>query len=147
MGHMDIIRRGATIFDRLVVSVLQNPAKSPLFTIDERMEMLHDACRGLENVEVRQFGGLLVAHARQMQARVVLKGLRIVSDFEYELQQAHFNRQLAPELDTVFLATESRNAFLSSSLVKEVALLGGNVTGLVPQGVESKLTERLREMG
>jgi len=143
MGHMDIIRRGSSMFDKFVVAVLLNPSKDPLFSIEERVCMLKEACVDLPNVSVDCFRGLLVSYAEQVGASVIVKGLRAVSDFDYELQQAHFNRQFAPNVDTVFLATDAQNSFLSSSLVREVARLGGSVEGLVPAGVVQRLQGKL----
>ncbi len=145
MGHLDVARRAASMCDRLIVAVLRNPSKDPLFTIGERVEMLEEACRGIANVEVDSFEGLLVDYACQRGAHVLIKGLRAVSDFEYELQQAHINRRLDSRVDTVFLATEACYAYLSSSLVREVVMLGGSITGLVPPGVEDRLVARLRQ--
>jgi len=144
MGHIDIARRGAAVFDRLIVAVLRNPGKQPLFTVSERVAMLETACADVPNIEVGEFEGLLVDYARRSGAAVLLKGLRALSDFEMELQQAHFNRQLDPGVDTVYMATEAQYAFLSSSLVREVAMLGGDVADLVPPGVEKLLAAKLK---
>jgi pantetheine-phosphate adenylyltransferase len=140
-GHLDIIRRAAELFDRVVVAVVENPAKGPLFGVGERVEMLHEAVAGLDGVEVDSFTGLLVDHARARGIRVIVKGLRAVTDFDYELQMAQMNRQLA-EVETCFIPTSPRWSYLSSSLVKEVARYGGDVSGLVPEHVLRRLKER-----
>jgi pantetheine-phosphate adenylyltransferase len=142
-GHLDIIGRGARIFDEVVASVVRNPQKEPLFSIEERAEMLASACADLPNVRVESFSGLLVEHARRMGAQVIIKGLRAVSDFENEFLQAHTNRFLDSGIDTLFIPTDVAYAFLSSSAIREVVQLGGSVTGLVPPGVEERLRTRL----
>ena len=143
-GHLDLIERAAKLFDRLFVAVLKNVGKEPLFTPAERIEMLRVATRGWPNVEVDLFGGLLVEYARQKQARVILRGIRAVSDYEYELQMALMNRKLAPEIETVFLLPAEAYSYLSSRLVKEIARLGGSVHGLVPPIVEQRLRTKMR---
>ncbi|MCL6566557.1 MAG: pantetheine-phosphate adenylyltransferase [Acidobacteriia bacterium] len=143
-GHLDLIERAAKLFDRLIVAVLKNDGKEPLFTPAERIEMLREATRGWPNVEVDLFGGLLVEYARQKQARVILRGIRAVSDYEYELQMALMNRKLAPEIETVFLLPAEAYSYLSSRLVKEIARLGGSVHGLVPPIVEQRLRTKMR---
>ena len=143
-GHLDLIERAAKLFDRLFVAVLKNVGKEPLFTPAERIEMLREATRGWPNVEVDLFGGLLVEYARQKQARVILRGIRAVSDYEYELQMALMNRKLAPEIETVFLLPAEAYSYLSSRLVKEIARLGGSVHGLVPPIVEQRLRTKMR---
>ncbi len=142
-GHLDIIRRGARVFDEVIASVVQNPQKVPLFPLEERAEMLAQACADLPNVRVASFSGLLVDHARRMEAAVIIKGLRAVSDFENEFLQAHTNRFLDNGIETLFIPTDVAYAFLSSSAVREVVRLGGSVTGLVPPGVEERLRARL----
>ncbi|MBA2365802.1 MAG: pantetheine-phosphate adenylyltransferase [Actinobacteria bacterium] len=142
-GHVDVIERAARYFEGVVVAVIRNPSKNPMFTLEERTAMLSEALSGLENVEISSFDGLLVDHARQLGISLVVKGLRAVSDFEYELQMAQMNARLAPELDTMFVTATPEWAFLSSSLVKEVARYGGRVEGLVPKGVESALGQIL----
>ncbi|MDQ3216510.1 MAG: pantetheine-phosphate adenylyltransferase [Actinomycetota bacterium] len=142
-GHVDVIERAARYFEGVVVAVIRNPSKNPMFTLEERTAMLSEALSGLENVEISSFDGLLVDHARQLGISLVVKGLRAVSDFEYELQMAQMNARLAPELDTMFVTATPEWAFLSSSLVKEVARYGGRVEGLVPKGVESALVQIL----
>ncbi len=141
-GHLDIITRGAALVDELVVAVVTNPAKKPLFTLDERKEILTKTVSGLPNVRVDAFSGLLVDFVRQRQATIILKGLRAVSDFEFEFQMALLNRNLAPEVDTIFLMTADQHAFLSSSSIKEIASLGGTVARMVPSYVELKLQQK-----
>jgi len=144
-GHLDIIRRGARIFDEVIVSVVANPAKTPWFSLEERAEMLAEACADLSNVRVESFSGLLVKHAIKMEATVIIKGLRAVSDFESELMQAHTNRFLEGDIDTLFIPTDATYAFLSSSVVREVARLGGGVEGLVPPMVAERLRRKLAQ--
>ena len=141
-GHIDVIERAARYFDAVVVGVIANPGKEPLFSLDERRQMLTRALQASPNVEVTAFDGLLVDFARERGIKVVVKGLRAVSDFEYELQMAQMNAALEPGLDTVFVTAKPSWAFLSSSLVKEVARYGGNVGALVPPGVAESLDER-----
>jgi pantetheine-phosphate adenylyltransferase len=141
-GHLDIVRRAARLFERVVVAVVENPAKEPLFEVRERVEMLGEAVTELDNVEVDSFAGLLVDHARSRGIGVIVKGLRAVTDFDYELQMAQMNRQLA-EVETCFIPTSPRWSYLSSSVVKEVARYGGDVSGLVPDHVVRRLKERL----
>lgn len=143
-GHLDIIERAAGTFDRLIVAVGRNSTKSPLFTTDERVELLRTCCLRWPNVTVMPFEGLLVFFARQQGAQVIVKGLRAVSDFEYEFQMALANRQQAPDIETLFMMTSAEHSYLSSSIVKEVARLGGDVTHLVPPPVEQALRDKLR---
>ncbi len=143
-GHVDILTRVARLVDEVVVAVLVNPAKSGLFTPDERVEMLREVSAPLGNVSVESFSGLLVDFCRVREIPVVVKGLRAVTDFEYELQMAQMNHRLAG-VDTMFVATHPEYSFLSSSLVKEVATYGGDVAGLVPTAVHERLTARLAE--
>jgi pantetheine-phosphate adenylyltransferase len=141
-GHLDIVRRAASLFDRVVMAVIENPAKAPLFEVEERVAMLRDAVGDLDGVEVDSFSGLLVDYARTKGAGVIVKGLRAVSDFDYEQQMAQMNRHLA-EVETVFVPTSAKWSYLSSSLVKEVARYGGDVSGLVPEPVVRRLKEKL----
>lgn len=141
LGHVDLVRRAATIADRLIVAVLENQAKTSLFSVARRIELLETALHGIDGVEVATFSGLLVDYCRQRGARVVFRGLRAVSDFEYEFQMALMNRHLAREVETVFLAPSEHFTFLSSRLVKEVTQLGGDVSGLVPPHVAAALDE------
>lgn len=142
-GHVDVVERAARLFDSVVVAVARNSAKTPLFSVEERVQQLTDALASCENVRVTTFDGLLVAFARETGAAAIIRGLRAVSDFEYEFQMALMNRRLAPEIETVFLMTDADKAFLSSSMVKEVARLGGEIHGLVPDVVETALRARL----
>jgi pantetheine-phosphate adenylyltransferase len=142
-GHLDLILRGAKIFDELVVAILRNSEKSPLFTVDERLDMLRDSTRQWENVHVESFDGLLVDYARERGASAVLRGIRAVSDYEYELQMAWMNRKLDSTLETVFMMPAGAYSYLSSKLVREIAALGGALTGLVPPPIEAQLRERL----
>ena len=141
-GHLDVIERAARLFDRVVVAVIANPSKEPLFSLDERKQLLADALVHVENVEISSFSGLLVDFARERNLTVIVKGLRAVSDFEYELQMAQMNAALSPGLDTIFVTAKPPWAFLSSSLVKQVARYGGNVEGLVPEVVWKAMKER-----
>jgi pantetheine-phosphate adenylyltransferase len=142
-GHLDLIARGSRIFDRLVVAVLSNSAKQPLFSVPERVEMLTESVAGLGNVSVATFDGLLVEFAREHHAQAVMRGIRAISDYEYELQMALMNQRLAPELETVFLMPAAKYSFVSSRLVKEVFQLGGSVEGLVPELVIARLKQRV----
>ncbi len=141
-GHLDVIGRCSGIFDRVVVGVLANPSKEPLFSTQERMNLLKDCCADLENVEVSAFDGLLVDFAVELGVDVIVKGMRAISDFDYELQMAQMNRRLSG-IVTMFVATKPEYSFLSSSLVKEVARFGGNVGDLVPPLVLDALREKL----
>lgn len=141
-GHLDVIERAAAIFSEVIVAVAVNPEKHPTFSMDERVAMIRESCQHLPNVEVTSFPGLLVDFAAQVGVRVVVKGLRAVSDFEFEFQMAQMNRKLNPGIETVFLTTASHYSFLSSSLVKEIARLGGDVSEFVPCGVLRRLSER-----
>ncbi len=142
MGHVDIIERGSRFFDRIVVAVLINVEKAPLFTVPERVDIAREVFRDRTNVEVDTFDGLLVDYARRKQASVIVRGLRAVSDFEYELQMALMNRRLNPEVETIFLMPAEPYTYVSSRLVKEVVALGGSVHGLVPDIVERRLREK-----
>lgn len=143
-GHLDLVERAAKLFDRLIVAVLQNDGKEPLFTSAERVEMRREATRRWRNVEVDVFDGLLVEYARQKKARVIIRGIRAVSDYEYELQMALMNRKLEPEIETVFMLPAEAYSYLSSRLVKEIVRLGGSVRDLVPPIVEKRLRARVR---
>jgi len=144
-GHLDLIQRGSRMFDRLIVSILRNDAKLPLFTVEERMEMLREVLHVYPNVEIDSFGGLLVDYASARQATVLLRGIRAISDYEYELQMALMNRRLRPEIETVFMMANEAYSFISSRLVKQVFSLGGNIAGLVPPSVEARLNARLKK--
>ena len=143
-GHVDIILRGARLFDRIIVAILINPEKSPLFSVEERVETAHEVFKTYPNVEVDTFDGLLVDYARRKRAQVIVRGLRAISDFEYELQMALMNRRLSPDVETVFMMPAEAYTYLSSRLVKEVFALGGSMTGLVPEAVETRLHRKKR---
>ena len=145
-GHIDIIQRGAKLFDRIVVAVLTNAAKTPLFSVEERMAIINENFKGQANVEADSFDGLLVDYARRKQAAVIVRGLRGISDFEYELQMAMLNRHLDPLVETVFMMPAEQYTYVSSRLIKEVMALGGSITGLVPPGVERRLGEKRRDV-
>lgn len=146
-GHLDIIERGLKIFDRLVVAVAENPAKSPLFTVEERMEMVRASIREHERVEVDSFNNLLVDYLRNKGIKVILRGLRVVSDFEHEFQMALTNRKLAPEIETVFMMTGERFAYTKSSLIKEIYSLGGRIDCFVPPPVVSMFERKFGRKG
>jgi pantetheine-phosphate adenylyltransferase len=143
-GHLDLTDRGRTHFDRVIMAILRNEDKQPLFTVEERMELLREAVTVWNNVEVDSFDGLLVEYARRIGATVILRGIRAASDFEYEMQMAMMNRKLAPELETVFLVPSEAYSYISSRLVREVARLGGSAEGLVPDNVVRALEDRFR---
>jgi pantetheine-phosphate adenylyltransferase len=141
-GHLDVVGRASSMFDTVVVAVLENPSKAPLFTLQERVGLLEESLRDLGNVRVGSFGGLLVDYAGAQGAQMIVKGLRAVSDYEYEIQMAQMNQRIGG-VETLFMATSPKWSFLSSSLVKEVARLGGDVEGLVPDHVRKALVDRL----
>ena len=143
-GHLDLTRRAARMFDRVVVAVANSPAKGTLFPVEERVEMIRAATRSLRGVEVVEFSDLVVECAQRLGAQVMIRGLRAVSDFEYEFQMALMNRRLSPRLEVAFLMPSQLYTYLNSTLVKEVARLGGDVSGLVPRTVAEKLRARLR---
>jgi pantetheine-phosphate adenylyltransferase len=143
-GHLDVIGRAAELFGSVIVAVVENPSKTPLFTLEERVQLLEEAVREHPNVRVGSFRGLLVDHARAEGAAVIVKGLRAISDYEYEIQMAQMNQRIG-EIDTLFMATSPKWSFLSSSLVREVARFGGDVEGLVPDHVRKRLIDRLAE--
>ncbi len=148
-GHLDIIKRALKLFDRLIVAIGENPAKKPLFTLEERILMINEAIKDLPErnlIEVDSFSGLLVEYAKSKGAVAIIRGLRAVSDFEYELQLALMNRKLSNSIDTVFLMPSLKWIFLSSSIIKEAAKFGGDVSDLVPPIVVKKLKEKFREM-
>ena len=142
-GHLDLIQRGSALFDKLIVAILRNEEKKVLFSVADRIEMLNEVTCGLPNVQVGSFDGLLVDYAAECGASVILRGIRAVSDYEYELQMALMNRRLKPEIETVFLMASEAHSFISSRLVKEVIRLGGNISGLVPPSIEGRLRKRL----
>ncbi len=145
-GHIDIIVRGLKIFDRIVDGILNNPEKNPLFSVQERKQMLEASLKSLTNVEVDTFDGLLVDYALQRGAQAILRGMRAVSDFEYEFQMALMNRRLNREIQTVFLITGMRWIFTSSSIIKEAARFGGNINGMVPKFVNRKLQQKFADL-
>ena len=142
-GHSDLVERAARLFDRVILAVAENPAKSPAFSLKERLAFAHEALASYSNVEVCGFDGLLVDFVRERNARVIVRGLRAVSDFEYEFQLASMNRQLAPEIETLFLTPAEQYAYVSSSLVREIAALGGDVTPFVHPRVAAALRGRI----
>jgi len=142
-GHIDVIKRAIQLFDRVIVAVIDNANKNVLFSVEERMEMLRAVTRGLSGVVVSHFDGLLVDYVKKKRAKVIIRGLRAVSDFEYEFQMALTNRKLAPDIETVFLMPAESYTYLSSSIVKEVVSLNGNVKGLVPRQIEARLRRKL----
>jgi len=141
-GHLDIIRRGSRLFSRVVVAILQNPAKDPLFSLEERRTMVAHATSDLANVRVDAFEGLLVDYARRQNARIIVRGLRAVSDFEFEMQMAMMNRRMNEEVETVFMMPSESYSYVSSRLVREVVMLGGSVEGIVPRAVAGALAEK-----
>jgi pantetheine-phosphate adenylyltransferase len=144
-GHADILRRSLKIFDQVVVALAENVRKAPLFSIDERRRMIVEALGADARLEIDAFQGLLAEYCRRRGATVVIRGLRALADFEYEFQSAHMNRRLAPDVETMFLMTSEESFYVSSSLVKEVALMGGDVSGLVPAGVVAALAEKRKQ--
>jgi pantetheine-phosphate adenylyltransferase len=143
-GHVDLIQRGAKLFDHLTIAILVNPVKNPLFTVEERVEMLQEATAGIPNVSVATFDGLMVEFARHQGASAVLRGIRAISDYEHEFQMALMNRRLAPDVETVFLQPAGRYSFVSSRMVKEVFSFGGDISGLVPPNVIRRLRARIK---
>lgn len=147
LGHLDIIQRAAVFYDKLIVTVMHNKNKKPMFDVEERMEFLHRITREMKNVEIASFNGLLAQYAKEQGAHAIVKGLRAVSDFEYEFQMALANRKLNPDLDTTFLMTSAEYMYLSSSVVKDIAVHGGSVAGLVPAEIEEDIMLRIRKEG
>ncbi len=143
LGHWDLIQRAAKLVDRLVVAVLHNPAKTPAFTVDERVAMLGELTASLPNVEITTFHGLLVDFAKAQNAQFIVRGVRAFSDFEYEFQMALMNRKLAPELETVFLMPKEKYSAVSSRLVREIGTMGGNLSELVPEALRERVARRL----
>jgi pantetheine-phosphate adenylyltransferase len=144
-GHIDLIERSAALFDKVVVAILRNADKTPLFTVEERVEMLELATRHLENVTVTSFTGLLVDYATRIEASVIIRGIRAISDYEYELQMALMNRRLSNTIETVFMLPAEAYSYLSSKLIKEIAQLGGSIDGLVPEDVQKRLARKFKE--
>ncbi len=141
-GHIDIIERGSAIFDEVIVAILRNPEKEPLFSIEERVTMISNTVLVFPNIQVDTFDGLLVDYAQKVGAQVIVRGLRAISDFEYELQMAMMNRRMKSTIETIFMMPNETYSYLSSKLVREIARLGGTLTGLVPAEVEEKLTKK-----
>ena len=144
-GHLDIITRSSKIVDELIIGVLMNKAKTPLFSVEERVKMLKEVTKDLGNVKVVPFDGLLVEFARQQKARLVIRGLRAITDFEYELQMAQTNRVLAPDVDTVFLTTSLEYAYLSSTILKEIANFGGDLSKFAPKEITDAVISKLQQ--
>lgn len=144
-GHLDIIERSSKIFQKLIVAVMINPSKKPLFTLDERLDMIEKAVAHISNIEVVKFDGLLVDLARAKKANVIIKGLRAVSDFEYEFQMALMNKKLDTNIETLFMMTNNNYSYLSSSIVKEIARYGGCVSNFVPDNVAKQLVKKYKE--
>ena len=144
-GHLDVLRRSARLVDELIIGVLNNKAKSPLFSVEERVKMLKEVTEDIPNVKIIPFEGLLVDFARKMDAGMVIRGLRAITDFEYELQMAQTNHKMAPEVDTAFLTTSLEYSYLSSTTVKEVAAFGGDISQFVPDTVADRITEKMKK--
>ena len=142
-GHLDVIRRAASIFDELTVSVLNNKVKTPLFSVEERVNMIKSITSHLENIEVRSFDGLLVDFVHQCRADVIVRGLRAITDFEYELQMAQTNRVIAPDIDTIFLTTNLKYSYLSSSIVKEIAYYDGDISAFLHPDIAVQVKQKL----
>ena len=145
LGRLDIIRRSAAIADELIVGILNNKAKTPLFSVGERVKMLEEVTKDFPNVKIIPFEGLLVEFAKQMDAKVIVRGLRAITDFEYELQMSQTNHKIEPEIETLFLTTSLEFSFLSSTTVKEVASFGGDITQFVPEVIVKKIKEKMEE--
>jgi pantetheine-phosphate adenylyltransferase len=145
LGHHDLVLRAANMVDRLLVAVLNNTSKTPTFSLSERMDFLKELFRDRPSIEVTTFDGLLVAGARQKGASLIIRGVRAFSDFEYEFQMALANRQLDPELETVFLLPKLENSFISSRVVREVGMMGGDISGLVPETLKDRIAAKLRQ--
>lgn len=143
-GHLDIIRRSCNIVDELIVGVLNNNAKMPLFSVEERVKMLEEVTEDLTNISIVPFDGLLVDFARKVDAKLVIRGLRAITDFEYELQMSQTNHKLEPNVETMFLTTNIQYSYLSSTTVKEIAAFGGDITQFVPEAVAAKLQEKMK---
>ncbi len=144
-GHLDIIKRSSRLVDELIVGVLNNKAKSPLFSVEERVRMLEEVTSDIPNIRIIPFGGLLVDFARRVDAGMVIRGLRAITDFEYELQRAQTNHKLEPDLETAFLTTSLEYSYLSSTTVKEVAAFGGDISQFVPESVADRITEKMKK--
>ena len=145
LGHLDIIKRASKMFGKVYIAVLVNSSKTPSFSIEERIELLSDAVKGLDNVEIVSFEGLLAEYCRQHGVDAIVKGLRAVSDFDYEFQMAMANKKINPELETIFLTADSDSMYLSSSMVREIASMAGDISNFVPACVHDRIVERLRK--
>ncbi|MEE1218768.1 MAG: pantetheine-phosphate adenylyltransferase [Ruminococcus sp.] len=145
LGHLDVIKRAAKMFDHVIVAVLENSAKTPSFSIEERMELLKEVTKDIENVEVDSFSGLLAEYCKQRNADAIVRGLRAVTDFEYEFQMAITNKKLNPVLDTFFVTADSDSMYVSSSMVRDVASLGGDISNFVPACVHDRIVNHLRK--
>lgn len=143
-GHMDIIRRSASVFDKLIVGVLRNKSKNPLFTVQERVKMIQEVTSDIENVEVVDFDGLLIDFVHKVDAKAIVRGLRAVTDFEYELQMSLTNKVIAPDVETVFLTTNLQYSYLSSSIVKEIASYNGDISHFVDKRVEKAIQDKMK---
>ena len=144
LGHIDVIKRASKLFDHLIIGVLNNRAKTPLFSVEERVKMLEEATKDLTNVRIVPFHGLLIDFARQMDAFVIIRGLRAITDFEYELQMSQTNHKLEPDLETMFLTTSIEYSYLSSTTVREIAAYGGDVSQFVPEAVAGELEAKMK---
>jgi len=142
-GHLDIIERASKIFDKLIVAAVCNPSKKSAFTLEERVELIKECTKNFDNVEVDHFSGLLIDYLRQKSASVVIKGLRVLTDFEYEFQMALLNKNLDPDIETVFMMTNNKFSYISSSMVKEIAILGANIEEFVPSIIKQKVLDKL----
>lgn len=145
-GHIDILEKTSRIFDKIIVAVVHNVSKKALFSLDERVELIRESTKHLSNIEVECFSGLLANYLRDRKACAIIRGLRTVADFEYEMHMAMINKRLIPDVDTIFIMSDSSNIFVSSSIIKEAALLGGDVSELVPEIVKLKLEAKRQEM-
>ena len=146
LGHIDIIRRASKMFDKVIVAVLVNPSKQPSFSIQERIEFLNEATKGIDNLEIVSFDGLLASYAKEKSAVAVVKGLRAMSDFEYEFQMALTNKKLNPQLETIFLSADADAMYLSSSMVREVASMGGDISNFVPACIHDRIVNRISNL-
>ncbi len=144
LGHLDIMTRASKLFDRVIVLVSVNPAKNPCFSAEERVEMIKEVTKDIDNIEVDVLNGLLAEYVKNIKATAIVKGLRALTDFEYEFQQALANKKLYPDAETVFLVTSSENMYLSSSVVKQIASFGGDISDFVPDAIADKITARLK---
>jgi len=145
-GHIDILEKTSKIFDRIIIAVVHNVYKQALFTLEERVNLIKESIRHISNIEVESFSGLLVNYVKEKEACAIIRGLRTVTDFEYEMHMAMMNKELLPEVDTIFVMSSSKYIFVSSSIIKEAALVGGDVSSLVPEAVKRKLEEKIRKL-